>query len=289
MEWLQPIILLISIAGLSLEGFQLGVELGLDRLPGLRRRPALLLRFFLATFVVMPLLAVALQGVLPVRRLVWGGLLMVSVCPPSAGIGSSIRSLGGDYRMGQAWQAMSLVISIATIPATLLLFMHFLGVDLKLPVAEVAQQVLYNYFIPELAGLGAARVFRQRIEPVARVAGRWSRVLVLTIVAIAVAGTVLRAETLSVREWLFILLFSILAVAVGWLLGGSSASLRPTLAAALATRWPLPVMILARINHLLLSLLPVVVGYLIFGTALLWVVSKLVRRPGAAAVLPKAA
>lgn len=287
---LKLAVLTVAFVGLALQAFGLGLEFGAGRLPYLRHRPAVYTRFFLATFVIMPLVALAMHFVTAVPRLVWGGLIMVSVCPPSAGLGNTIRKLGGDAPIGQAWQASSLLLSLVTIPITVGLLEWSLHVGLQLPLGLIIRRVLAMYFIPELAGFGLARAWPALAPRLVPTAKRISGILIGLLVILMLGVTATRISSVSLRSWLFILVFSVFAVVVGALLGGPPATLRPTLATALATRWPMPVLVLAQVNRLVLPILPVLIGYLVFGVLALLVYGRLAApRQKAGVVLPRAA
>ncbi|MGH9482073.1 MAG: hypothetical protein ACRD1L_08250 [Terriglobales bacterium] len=287
---IKLLVLAVAFAALALQGFALGVDVGVGQLPGIWRKPGLYARFFLATFVIMPLVAVAMHKISAAPHIVWGGLVLLSVCPPSAGLGSRIKKLGGSLSIGEAWQAQSLLWSLLTVPVTLWLLQRGLQLHLELPLRLVIQRVLAWYLIPELIGFGCARWLApsSAIRWASR-ANRISLILLGILAALMLLVTATRITTLSLGSWAFILVFSILSVVVGLLLGGPPATLRPTLATALATRWPMPVLVLAQVNRIVLPVLPVLVGYLVFGMLTLLAYGRIAAPRQPAVVLPKAA
>jgi hypothetical protein len=70
------------------------------------------------------------------------------------------------------------------------------------------------------------------------------------------------------------------AILIGHLLGGPPPELRPTLAAALATRWLPPALALAAVNHSTREVAPVLITYLFAGALLMMLYGRLVKHPG---------
>jgi hypothetical protein len=68
------------------------------------------------------------------------------------------------------------------------------------------------------------------------------------------------------------------AILIGPLLGGPPPESRPTLAAALATRWLPPALALAAINHSTREVAPALITYLFAGALQMMVYARLVKR-----------
>jgi BASS family bile acid:Na+ symporter len=240
--------------------------------------PGVLVRFFLATFVIMPVLAVVIRFSENLPPAVWIGLLLISMTPPSPGLHSKTSKLSAGTEISLKWQLASVLLSIVTIPLTLLILEGALRVQLNLGIGAVTRKIALVYLIPVLAGMllhrlslpvatGAARI----AAPVAKVA---SLLLVLLIVVIGAKPLI----SLGARSLLAVLAFVAAAILVGHLLGAPPPSFRPALAAALAMRFPAPAFVLAKLNGILGPIAPVILAYLIFGSLLLGLYDKLLRK-----------
>jgi BASS family bile acid:Na+ symporter len=274
-----PIILRILVLFyVPLSGLYLGIATGRAHLGRLWRMPGVLIRFFLATFVIMPALAVVIRLSQNLPPAVWAGLLLISMTPPSPGFHSKLLKLSADAEISLPWHLTSLLLSIATIPLTLLIVENALGLDLNLGVGAVARKILLIYLIPVVAGmllqalsLPIATAVARIAEPVSKVA---SLILVLLIAVIGAKPMI----SLGARSLVVVLIFVAVAILVGHLLGAPPPNFRPTLAAALATRFPAPAFVLATLNGILGPIAPVILAYLVFGSVLLRLYDKLLGK-----------
>src|SRR5450631_3081677 len=118
---LPQILGILVLFSVPVTGLCLGIETGRAYLSQLWRTPGVLLRFFLATFVIMPVLAVVIRLSEHLSPAVWSGLLLVSMTPPSPGFHSKALKLSADAKISLQWQLTSVLLSIVTIPLTLLI------------------------------------------------------------------------------------------------------------------------------------------------------------------------
>jgi len=277
-EALPQILGMLILVSAPLTGFCLGVETGRTYVSHLWRMPGVLVRFFLATFVIMPALAVIIRLSENLPAAVWAGLLLISMTPPSPGFHSKVDKLSPDAEISMAWQLTSALISIFTIPLTLLIVEVALGLQVNLGITAVTRQIFLYYLIPVVAGMLLQRLSLSIATAVARIADPISNVASLLLVLLIVLIGAKPVISLGMRSILTVLLFVVVAILVGHLLGAPPPNLRPTLAAALATRIPAPAFILAKLNGLLGPIAPVILAYLVFGTVLLGLYNKLLRK-----------
>lgn len=277
-EALPQILGILVLVSVPLTGFCLGVETGRTYLSHLWRMPGVLVRFFLATFVIMPALAVIIRLSENLPAAVWAGLLLISMTPPSPGFHRKVGNLSPDAEISMAWQLTSALLSIVTIPLTLLIVEYALGLQLNLGIAAVTKKIFLYYLIPVLAGMLLQRLSLSIATAVARIADPISNVASLLLLLVLVLIGAKPVISLGMRSLLTLLLFVVVAILVGHLLGAPPPNLRPTLAAALAKRIPAPAFVLAKLNGLLAPIAPVIVAYLVFGTVLLALYNKLLGK-----------
>jgi BASS family bile acid:Na+ symporter len=274
-EALAQILGILVLVSVPLTGLCLGIEAGRVPLRQPRRVQGVLVRFFLATFVIMPAIAVAIRFSQNLPPAVWAGLALISITPPSLGFRGKVLKLSGDQEISLAWQLTSALASIITIPITLLIVEYALGLQLDLGIGAVTKKIVLTYLVPVLVGIALQRFWLAVATKVARIAARVAKAAsLLLVLLIAVIGTK-PLIALGARSLLAVLLFVALAILVGHLLGAPPPSLRPTFATALATRWPAPAFVLAQLNGMLGPIAPVILAYLGFGSLLLSLYYKL--------------
>jgi BASS family bile acid:Na+ symporter len=277
-EALPQILGILALIAVPLTGLCLGIETGRAYVSQLLRMPGVLIRFFLATFVIMPALAVVIRLSENLSPAVWVGLLLISMTPPSPGFHSKVRKLSVGAEMSLAWQLTSVLLSIVTIPLTLLILENALGLQLNWGIGAVTRKILLVYLAPVMAGMLWRRLSLPIATSVARIAIPISKVTLLLLVLLIVLIGAKPLISLGARSLLIVLLFVAVAILVGHLLGTPPPNLRPTLAGALAMRFPAPAFVLAKLNGILGPITPVILAYLIFGGVLLGLYSKLVRK-----------
>jgi predicted Na+-dependent transporter len=185
----------------------------------------------------MPVLAVIIRLSENLPPAVWSGLLLISMTPPSPGFHSKALKLSGDPEITPAWQLMSVLLSIVTIPLTLLIVENTLGLQLDWGIGAVTKKILLFYLIPVVTGMLLPKLSLRIAAAVARVAAPISKVAsLLRLLLIAVIGAK-PLISLGARSLLIVLLFVVIAIFLRHLLGAPPPSFRPTLAAALAMRF----------------------------------------------------
>jgi bile acid:Na+ symporter, BASS family len=275
---LPAILGILVLFSVPVTGLCLGIETGRAHLSQLWRTPGVLLRFFLATFVVMPALAVVIRLSENLSPAVWIGLLLVSMTPPSPGFHSKALKLSADAKISLQWQLTSVLLSIVTIPLTLLIVEDALGLQLNLGLGAVTKKIMLIYLIPVVVGMLLQRLSLPIATAVARIAAPVSTVaslLLLLLIALIGAKPLI---SLGMRSLLTVLLFVAVAILAGHLLGAPPPHFRVSLVAALAMRFPAPAFVLAKLNGILGPIAPVILAYLVFGGVLLGVYNKLLGR-----------
>jgi bile acid:Na+ symporter, BASS family len=285
-EALPQILGILVLFSVPLTGLCLGIETGQAYLSQLWRMPRVLVRFFVATFVVMPALAVVIRLSENLPPAVWAGLLLISMTPPSPGFHSKANKLSADAEVSLAWQLTAVLFSIVTIPLTLLVVEDVLGLDVNLGIGPVTQKILLIYLIPVVAGMLLRRLSLPVATAVARIAVPISKVASLLLVLLIVAIGAKPLISLGVRSLLAILLFVVVAILVGHVLGARPQNFRPTLVTGLATRFPAPAFVLAKLNGILAPIAPVILAYLIFGGVLLGLYNKWQKKNKESSALP---
>lgn len=278
----QKLIAAISVAVLiaqPLVTFHIGIETGGPQLRALLTRWGLSIRYFLATFVVMPAIATALGafGILP--KTIWVGLALMSIAPPAPPATLRLKKMG-NRDVGLAWQAEAFLISAVTIPLTITIVqsMGLVGTNLNLTWGPVLERSLTFFAVPMFLGLLARRYLPAVADALVKPVGVLANVALLVLVVLVLIVAVPIILKFHIASIAIVIGFVALAVVVGHIFGGPGKDTRITLAAMLAARFPVPALVLAQANNATKMVLPVVLIYILAGTLLVPLYARLAPR-----------
>lgn len=258
--------------------FSIGVETGGPQVRALTAAPILNFRYFLATFVVMPAIAVMLGAFTRLPPTLWGGLALMSMAPPAPPATRRLRKIG-RFDLGLAWQSEAFLLSVATIPVTIVL-VQSLGLaspDLDPAFAPMLERSVLFFGAPMLLGLLTRRYWpagaNALVKPVG-VASNVALLILLALVLVVAIPVILHYDLVSIA---IIVAFVGVAVLVGHLLGGPDRDNRVTLVTMLAARFPVPALLLAQANGATKDILPVVLVYVLAGVLVTPLYARLTR------------
>jgi len=233
----------IIVFGLQLSIMATVFGFGLRSTPNdllyLTRRPGLFVRSLLAVFVIMPIVAYALDRLFEFRATVEVVLIALSISPVPPLLPKQGSKAGGEAAYGvglMAWLALS---SIVAIPISLMLLGFLAGRQFSIPPGLIANVVVKSVLAPLLAGM-LVRAFlpaiANRIEKPARIFGN----VLLPLGALALfAGAASAVWALIGNGTLFaILTFVVVGLAIGHFLGGPNPHHSGVLGIATASRHP---------------------------------------------------
>jgi len=272
---LLAINVLVLIA-LPLQTLELGAETGGPQFRKLGQHPGLTMRFFIASFVIMPALAIVLDLVERIPNALWVGLALMSMSPPAPPAARRLLKMG-DFDVALAWQAEAFLISVITVPITVYVIAARLHLSLNLDFGPVLLKSALFYGAPMLVGLLIRRFWptlaAAMVKPLKTILVPAGALLVLLIIIVG-APAIWHFGAANV---LLVVGFLIVAVVVAHLLGGPIADERVTLAAMLVARFPLPALVLAQANGKVQAILPVILVYLAVGVAIVPLYARLTR------------
>ena len=235
------------------------------------------LRYFLATFVVMPALAVVagMNKLLPPA--LWVGLALMSIAPPAPPATRNLRK-SGDVNVGLAWQAEAFLISVVTIPLTVSLVAWMMRRQVDLSWQPMLLRGVLFFAGPMVLGLLVRRYAPAMADAMQKPLARAAAIaLIALMVLVAIAGAPV-VWYFGIGPVAVVTAFVAIAVGVGHVLGGPRSDTRVTLVAMLAIRFPVPAMILAQANGILDRTIPVVLVYVIVGAVFVAIYSRLSSR-----------
>jgi BASS family bile acid:Na+ symporter len=238
----------MSVASLILLGlkisvvllvFSIGLETSYKDMVYLFRRPGQLLRSFLSMNIVMPVLAAAIALTFDLRPPVKIALVALSISPvpPLLPKRQAQARAHGSYSIGLLF-AMA-VLSIAFIPIAIETLDEFTVQSLHMPLLAVVKLVFLTVLVPLSAGvlvrIFAAGFARRMVRPVFLVAAIFLFGGLLPVLFKAMPDIV---SLIGNGTILVFIIFVVVGLFVGHLLGGPAPEDRPVLALATASRHP---------------------------------------------------
>jgi len=236
---LAALILLVVKASIFLTVFALGLEATVEDALYVLRRPAMLVRSLLAMNVIMPIVAVALALAFNFTPAVEIALLALALSPVPPLLPKKEFRAGAHSSYTIGLLVAITLLAIAIVPVTVQLIGRIIGRAAYLGPAAVAQLVFVSALLPLAAGIAVGRLAPQ-------LAGKVANPLAL-VAAILLATGVLpilftaRSEIISLignGTIVAIVTFTVIALAVGHLLGGPDPDDRTVLALSVASRHP---------------------------------------------------
>jgi BASS family bile acid:Na+ symporter len=228
------------------------------------RRPRLLALSVLAMFVVMPVVALAMEVYLDFPHAARVGLVVIALSPVPQLLPKNLIASGG-----RSSYAFGLVFAVSVLSIVVTPFMvHFIGRLMNRPfdveVGSIAATLVPTVLVPMAIGLAV-----QRLAPgiAARMAGRIialaNSILLLALVALLVLVADAVFEAFTLRALLAMVVFVVAGLGVGHVMAGPEADRSIVLAIACANRNPGIAIAIASANFPEESFAPTVIMYAI--------------------------
>lgn len=236
---LQQGILLGLQGSIVLTVFAVGLRATLAEATWLARKPGLLSRSFLAMFVVLPVVAIALAWLFPLLRPIEIVLAALALSPVPPLLPMKIGKAEGDENYMLGLLIIVSLFAIAIVPLGLKAASLFLGRPVSMSPVAVAGVMFKMTLLPLAAGILVRRfapgLARRIVRPTALVA-----TIVLAVCALLLIFGAWQAiwNMVGNGSILAIAAFVAAGLAAGHLLGGPREDDRTVLALATATRHP---------------------------------------------------
>jgi bile acid:Na+ symporter, BASS family len=261
---------LVLKASILLTVFTLGLQTSIEDVLSLLRRPSLLLRSLLAMSVVMPLLAVALDAAFKFHPAVEIALVALALSPVPPVLPKKELKAGGSSSYGFGLLVIAGLFAIVFVPLALEVVERVFSVPLQLSPGQVAQIILLTVLAPLGLGLLVRTIAPPLAERIAKPLSSGATVLLLA-GALPILFTKWPAivSLIGNGTLVAIVVFILVGLTAGHLLGGPDPSDRTVLALSTASRHPGVALAIASANFPQAKLvLPAVLLYLITGAIL---------------------
>ena len=261
---------LVLKASILLTVFTLGLKTSIEDVLSLLRRPSLLLRSLLAMSVVMPLLAVALDAAFKFHPAVEIALVALALSPVPPVLPKKELKAGGSSSYGFGLLVVAGLFAVVFVPLALEVVERVFAVPLQLSPGQVAQIILLTVLAPLGLGLLVKSVAPTLAERIAKPLSSVATVLLLA-GALPILFTKWPAIVSLIGNGTLaaIVVFILVGLTAGHLLGGPDPADRTVLALSTASRHPGVALAIASANFPQAKLvLPAVLLYLITGAIL---------------------
>ncbi len=250
--------------------FALMFDLGLAIVPGefrwIAQRPMLMLKGLFAILIAVPVLALVVTRAFDLPRPAEVGIVLMAISPGAPVALRRSLAARGHRSFAAALQIAVAVLAVASMPLSIALLDEYYGARATAAPEHLARQVFTAQLLPLGLGMLTTRLHARWaawLEPkLHRLAGVLL-VLLLVLVLINIWEVVLGA---GLRVALAIAIVTMLALAIGHLLGGPEPATRTAMAICSAARNPGLALLVATLNNASPAITATVLAYLVIST-----------------------
>ncbi|MCX7098362.1 MAG: hypothetical protein NTV43_10720 [Methylococcales bacterium] len=200
------------------------------------RHPSLLARSFLAMYILVPLVAIAMVMAFDLPRGTKMGLLFLSISAGAPLLPRKLLKIGGDPAFAYSIVIATSMAAIITVPASLALLQPLLPTGMDVKIGQLAATILKTFLLPLTAGMLVRKFYPSGADklgdPIMRYAGM---LLIMGAVGIMVSSfrQIIGLGLPSITAFAGL---TFIALAIGHCLGGPDAAQRTSLAVSCASR-----------------------------------------------------
>lgn len=235
---LAQLIPLVFQVSMGLVVFSLALRANAGDLAYLLRRPGLLLRSLVAMSVLMPLAAILIARQFHLRPAVETALILLAVSPVPPVLPASVSKAGGNVSYSIGLLTTSALFAIAVTPAWVSLISRYFGRATDVPASAVATTVGMTVLGPLILGAIVRRLVPAAVAWVQTIARIGTVVVLLAFAAVLFVAWRAILATIGDFTVVAIVVFVLVSLAVGHVLGGPDHEDRTVLALATASRHP---------------------------------------------------
>jgi BASS family bile acid:Na+ symporter len=244
----QPVMTAVAGATIFAVMFALGLAIDVRDLRWALARPWLVARGLVSVLVVVPIIGVALAHALGLSLAAQVGVALMAISPGAPVALRRSLDAGSHQSFAAVLQVLVALLAIVSMPVSVEGLNWFYGTHGSLAPVLVVQQVLKAQLLPLGLGLAARRFaapMALRAEPMLRRAAGAMLVVFAALVVVAIAPVVFGAAP---RSALVALIVTLLALAIGHVLGAPDGDTRTAVAVSSALRNPGLALLVASVN-----------------------------------------
>lgn len=235
---LAQLIPLVFQVSMGLVVFSLGLRAGTGDLMYLLRRPGLLIRSLLPMIVIMPVIAAFIAGQFDLRPAVEVALILLAVSPVPPVLPANVSKAGGNVPYSIGLLTISALLAIVVTPASVTVIGRYFGLAVHVPTGDITAAVGMTVLAPLILGAIVRRLVPAVMAWATTIARIGTVVLLLAFAAVLFVSWRAILGTIGDFTVVAIVLFVLVSLAVGHVLGGPDPEDRTVLALATASRHP---------------------------------------------------
>lgn len=244
-EWLFSI---VAVTTLLTVMFDLGLAIVPGEFRWVAQRPGLMLKGVFSVLVAVPAVAWVVARALELPRAADIGIVLMALSPGAPVALRRSLAAGGHQSFAPALQIAVTVLAVISMPLSIAALNEYYGGRAIIAPQEVARQVFIAQLLPLSLGMLASYFLPTQtawLEPSLRRVGSVLLVILLALALIDIWEVVLGA---GLRVTMAIVIITMLALAVGHLLGGPDRGTRTATAISSAARNPGLALLVATLN-----------------------------------------
>lgn len=253
----------------------LSLKAGRPFIKDLFHNPAMLIRYSLVMFIIVPAIALILYYFDIENRHTWMAVLIISLSPASPGMLKNMNKLNGDSNISIAWLATSIFLSFIMLPVNIFIISSMLNVNVDLGIDDVMIKIFIMFLLPMLIGFLISKHITKIVPNTQKLFDLISKIasIVLIICVLIIAVPVLMNKSLVSLGLILAFLMISLGIALLFELPGEKYG--PILAYSVVLRLPAPALVLAALNGKTKIFAPEIISFLLLGIILMIIYKKI--------------
>ncbi len=232
-------VMLAVQASIMITVFSFGLEATIDDVLYVVRRPSRFIRSFVSMFVVMPLLAIALDKAFDFNHATEVALVALALSPVPPLLQKREDKAGARASYALGLMVTMALLSIVIIPAAIELLEQVYDRSFAMPAIAIAKIILLMAIVPLAVGMLVGAIRPTVAAHLAKLAGITGTLLLLVVVILILKASMHSILALIGNGTLFaVVVFVVVGLAAGHWLGGPDPKDRSVLALSTAARHP---------------------------------------------------
>ena len=229
---------ILTLAGLIVMMLSMGLKVTFEEVSASVRNLRQVVTGFMANFVLVPAVTVALVYLFDANPLVSVGLLILAVCPgaPMGPPFTAIARGNVPYATGQMVILAGLSALLSPALLTVLLARLLPASDLRIDYLAIVGTLLVSQMLPLGAGLGIHHWAPKLTSRIVKPMNILANILLLALVVLLLVNEYEFLALIRMRGWIGMLLLVIASLCIGWLCGGPARATRKALSVTTGVR-----------------------------------------------------
>lgn len=214
----------------------IGLSQGLANLFLLWRQRSLFIKCLLASFVVVPIAAIAINQVLPLSFPIRVGLATMAICPGAPMIYKKLLKGKASSELAGSYQITMGILAVIFVPIWINVLSNLYPSDAVVDSATIFKQVASAQLVPIIIGVAIKEAFSEFADDWEPTISKIGNFLLLGVVFLIMAVALPKVLTIGIVPVIAAILFAIACIVSGHILAGPEPKNRLTIAVANSTR-----------------------------------------------------